>query len=51
MNRRGIPGNRGADHFGFTVPDLREAVEFFEDIIGAEVVYEIGPFESEDNWM
>lgn len=51
MNTKGIPGNRGADHFGFTVPNLKEAVKFFEDIIGAEVVYEIGPFASEDNWM
>ncbi len=51
MKKKGIPGNRGADHFGFTVPGLRAAVEFFEDIIGAEVIYEIGPFESEDSWM
>lgn len=50
-NKKGIPGNRGAEHFGFTVPNLKEAIEFFENIIGAEVVYEIGPFASEDNWM
>lgn len=51
MNTKGIPGNRGADHFGFTVPNLKEAVYFFENIIGAEVVYKIGPFVSQDNWM
>lgn len=51
MKIKRIPGNRGADHFGFTVPNLEEAVDFFENIIGAEVVYEIGPFASEDNWM
>jgi catechol 2,3-dioxygenase-like lactoylglutathione lyase family enzyme len=51
MNKKGIPGNRGAEHFGFTVPNLKEAVDFFENIIGAEVVYEIGPFASDDNWM
>lgn len=48
---KGIPGNRGAEHFGFTVPDINEAIDFFENIIGAEVVYEIGPFKSDDNWM
>ena len=51
MNKKGMPGNRGAEHFGFTVPNLKEAVDFFENIIGAEVVYEIGPFASDDNWM
>lgn len=51
MNNKGIPGNRGAEHFGFTVPNLKEAVDFFENIIGAEVVYEIGPFASDDDWM
>lgn len=51
MKRKGIPGNRGAEHFGFTVPNLKEAVDFFENIIGAEVVYEIGPFASDDDWL
>jgi catechol 2,3-dioxygenase-like lactoylglutathione lyase family enzyme len=51
IKHKGIPGNRGAEHFGFTVPNLKEAVDFFENIIGAEVVYEIGPFASDDNWM
>lgn len=49
--KKGIPGNRGAEHFGFTVPNLKEAIEFFENIIGAEVIYSIGPFKSDDNWM
>lgn len=47
----GIPGNRGIEHMGFTVPNLKEAVEFFENIIGAEFLYEIGPFASDDDWM
>jgi len=51
MKKKGMPGNRGAEHFVFTVPNLKEAVDFFENIIGAEVVYEIGPFASEDNWL
>lgn len=49
--KKGLPGNRGAEHFGFTVPDIKQAIEFFENIIGAEVVYEIGPFASDDDWM
>lgn len=49
--KKGIPGNRGIEHIGFTVPNLKEAVDFFENIIGAEVIYEIGPFAADDNWM
>lgn len=48
---KGIPGNRGMEHVGFTVPNLKEAVTFFEDVIGAEVVFEIGPFKSDNDWL
>ena len=47
----GLPGLRGTDHFGFTVPDLDEAVRFFVDVIGCEPFYELGPFQSEGDWM
>jgi len=47
----GLPGLRGTDHIGFTVPDLDEAVRFFVDVIGCEPFYELGPFRSEDDWM
>jgi len=40
----GIPGLRGADHFGFTVPDMEQAVRFFVDVIGCIEVFTIGPF-------
>lgn len=50
-NKRGLPGLRGTDHIGFTVPDLNQAIDFFVDVLGCEPVYELGPFESEDNWM
>jgi hypothetical protein len=30
-----IPGVRYADHVGFTVPDLDEAVRFFVQALGA----------------
>lgn len=47
----GIPGLRGTDHIGLTVPDLDEAVRFFVDVIGCEPFYELGLFQSDDDWM
>lgn len=38
----GLPGLRGTDHFGFTVPDMEEAHRFFVDIIGCDFVYRLG---------
>ena len=47
-----LPGLRGTDHIGFTVPDLDEADDFFVNTIGCERVYALGPFEnSESDWM
>ena len=34
-----IPGMRGMEHIGFTVPDINEACDFFERILGAETLY------------
>lgn len=48
---RGIPGLRGTEHIGFTVPNLEEAVRFFVDVIGCEAFYALGPFQSEGDWM
>jgi hypothetical protein len=28
----GMPGMRGLDHFGLTVPDMEQAVDFFCDV-------------------
>lgn len=47
----GIPGLRGTEHIGFTVPDLEEATRFFVDVIGCELVYSLGPFIRDDDWM
>jgi glyoxylase I family protein len=47
----GLPGLRGTEHIGFTVPDLDEAQRFFVDVIGCEFVYSLGPFERDDDWM
>lgn len=46
-----LPGLRGTDHIGFTVPNLEDAVEFFVNVIGCEPFYELGPFESDADWM
>lgn len=46
-----LPGMRGPDHIGITVPDLDAADDFFVRILGAERFYELGPFERDDDWM
>ena len=48
---KGIPGLRGTEHVGFTVPDLEQATSFFVDVIGCEYMFELGPFVAEDDWM
>lgn len=48
---RGIPGLRGAEHFGFTVPDLEQATDFFVNVIGCELVYALGPIRDSGDWM
>lgn len=48
---RGLPGLRGTDHIGFTVPNLEQAVRFFVDVIGCEPFYDLGPFSSDTDWM
>jgi catechol 2,3-dioxygenase-like lactoylglutathione lyase family enzyme len=35
----GLPGFRGTDHVGITVPNLDEAIDFFCKVIGCELVY------------
>ncbi|MGV8937720.1 MAG: VOC family protein [Allorhizobium sp.] len=39
-----IPGLRGPDHTGITVPDMKQAVEFFTDVIGCKKAMSFGPF-------
>ena len=31
-----IPGMRGHDHSGITVPDMKQAVEFFTEVVGCK---------------
>ena len=52
VSQRGIPGLRGTDHIGFTVPDIEEATRFFVDVIGCELIYSLGRIEdTQGNWM
>ncbi|MDV7201729.1 VOC family protein [Roseovarius sp. 10] len=47
-----MPGMRGMEHIGFTVPDIDEACDFFERILGAEVLYTAAKdFKGEGSWM
>jgi catechol 2,3-dioxygenase-like lactoylglutathione lyase family enzyme len=48
---KGLPGLRGTDHIGFTVPNLKKAVDFFVNVLGCEPFYELGPFQSDDDFM
>jgi len=48
----GLPGLRGVEHIGFTVPDIEAATRFFVDVIGCEYVYALGPIADDlGDWM
>ena len=40
----GLPGMRGHDHTGITVPDMNQAVTFFTDVLGCQKAMSFGPF-------
>jgi catechol 2,3-dioxygenase-like lactoylglutathione lyase family enzyme len=40
----GIPGMRGHDHTGITVPDMTQAVDFFTNVVGCQKAMSFGPF-------
>ncbi|MGW4028343.1 VOC family protein [Streptomyces sp. NPDC004838] len=47
-----LPGLRGTEHIGFTVPDLDEADAFLVDVLGCQRIYQLGPFIHEHgDWM
>jgi catechol 2,3-dioxygenase-like lactoylglutathione lyase family enzyme len=47
-----MPGMRGIQHLGITVPNVKAATAFFKDVIGCESFFSIGPFGPFDNdWM
>lgn len=48
-----MPGMCGMEHIGFTVPDIDEACNFFERILGAETLYTAATDfrRDDDDWM
>ncbi|EPD68806.1 MULTISPECIES: VOC family protein [Streptomyces] len=47
-----VPGLTRVDHFGITVPDLDQARAFFEDVLGFEYLYRLGPLRDDTgHWM
>ncbi|ARJ06717.1 glyoxalase [Cnuibacter physcomitrellae] len=47
-----LPGLRGAEHLGFTVPDMEEAHRFLVDVIGCQYVYSLPTMRHDDSdWM
>lgn len=48
---RGLPGLRGVDHIGFTVPDIEAAHDFLVDVLGCIHVYSLGPFPADPELM
>ena len=46
-----LPGLRGGDHIGFTVPDLDEAERFLVEVLGAVPVYTLPRKSADDDWM
>lgn len=46
-----IPGLRGADHVGMTVPDLAQAEEFFSRVLGCQTLARNGPLRADDDWL
>ncbi len=40
----GIPGMRGHDHTGITVPDIKQAADFFVNVLGCKEAMSFGPF-------
>jgi catechol 2,3-dioxygenase-like lactoylglutathione lyase family enzyme len=47
----GIPGLRGGDHIGFTVPDMAQAHDFLTDVLGCQFIYALPAMAHADDWM
>ena len=43
----GMPGLRGHDHTGITVPDMKQAADFFVGVLGCKEAMSFGPFADE----
>jgi catechol 2,3-dioxygenase-like lactoylglutathione lyase family enzyme len=49
--RAQVPGLRGVDHVGLTVPNLQEAVKFFVNVVGCEEFFSNKGGPRNDDWM
>jgi catechol 2,3-dioxygenase-like lactoylglutathione lyase family enzyme len=49
--RAEVPGLRGMDHVGLTVPDLAQAEAFFARVLGCETLARNGPLSAPDDWL
>lgn len=49
--RAELPGLRGTDHIGMTVPDLAQAEDFFGRVLGCQTLARNGPLSSSDDWL
>jgi len=45
---KGVPGVRGIDHIGFTVPNIDQGVSFFRDVLGCQEAMRFGPFRDDE---
>lgn len=45
---KGVPGVRGIDHIGFTVPDIEQGITFFRDVLGCQEAMRFGPFSDDE---
>lgn len=43
-----LPGVRGVNHIGLTVPDLQQAETFFADVLGCQKATSFGPFRDDE---
>src|SRR3989442_14335009 len=50
-SKGGLPGMRGIEPVGMTVPNLDEATDFFVNVLGCEVVYSLYPPQRTDNYL
>lgn len=49
---RGIPTATNVDHVAYTVPDLDQAVDFFVNVLGADLLYRLDSVrDDESDWM
>lgn len=46
-----LPGLRGVDHVGLTVPDLVQAEAFFGRVLGCKTLARNGPLRADDDWL